>query len=334
MVLVAWACLLVFRLTRQLQARELEARTIVTLVVVVLLASLVKYAFLPIMVACLAFGLYQFWRAFKGQRLLLRTAYKRCIRPLTRRTKIWMVVLLVVAAGLFVQRYGVNLVRFHSPLANCETTLSVERCKNYSPWARNYRMHHEPVAVGGSPVMFTGHWLVAMHYRLFFSINGPQSDYVNYRPLPVLSAASLALTCTSLVALALFGWRALRGNRYLAFLLVAVGLYCVALWINNYTDYLATGVPIAINGRYLLLVLLPIAALFGAALRVGLRRWPNAKPVLAGLALLLFLQGGGVLSFIVRSDPTWLWPNSTVVQINEAARHVVAPLVIENNKRY
>ncbi|MEK7152315.1 MAG: hypothetical protein AAB834_00055, partial [Patescibacteria group bacterium] len=84
-----------------------------------------------------------------------------------------------------------------------------------------------------------------------------------------------------------------------------------------------------INGRYLLPILLLLAVVMGRGFSLAFRKLPDIKPLLAGSAILLFLYGGGVLTFILRSDASWYWPNHAVNTVNDTARKVFAPVIIE-----
>jgi hypothetical protein len=42
----------------------------------------------------------------------------------------------------------------------------------------------------------------------------------------------------------------------------------------------------------------------------------------------LFLQGGGALTYVIDSNQNWYWQNRTVQQLNKVAQHVVKPLII------
>jgi hypothetical protein len=150
----------------------------------------------------------------------------------------------------------------------------------------------------------------------------------------VPAAAFAVVAVSGTIALALTARRVLRANDALVLLLFVALLYIGVLGLDEFKEYLETGQPVAINGRYLIPVLLPLAAVLGRALSLVLQAWPRVKLVAAALVLLLFLQGGGLFSFILRSDATWYWPNRAVVQVNNAARSVVSPFVFESSKTY
>jgi hypothetical protein len=65
-----------------------------------------------------------------------------------------------------------------------------------------------------------------------------------------------------------------------------------------------------------------------------LPRRTNIKASVAVLTLLLFLHGGGVFTFILRSDSTWYWPNPAVQKINQTTQKILSPITIEGSKYY
>ncbi len=332
--LVAWTCLLVVRINERLAKQKIDLRALATLCIVCMLSCLVKYAFLPIALAAAAFVAVQAWRAFRGHGHQLREAVRRNYRFIPRRATLALLGLFVLAGGLFVQRYGLNVAAYHTPLPDCDAVLNVGECMSYSPWARNYYYKQQKGDFDDSALHYTWQWVQGMHYRIFFMITGPGGDYANDQPMPLPSAAALILTVTSTVALACYWRQVFAGRSALAFLLLTAVLYGVVLWVTNYKDFTATGQPVAINGRYFLVVLFPLAAVYGRALAVALRQWAALRVGVIVVALLCFLQGGGVASFILRSDGSWDWPAPVVVHANNAARRVLDPLVIEGDSHY
>lgn len=45
--------------------------------------------------------------------------------------------------------------------------------------------------------------------------------------------------------------------------------------------------------------------------------------------LSLFTQGGGLITYILQSKEAWYWQNSKVIEINNTAKRILQPLVIE-----
>jgi len=88
------------------------------------------------------------------------------------------------------------------------------------------------------------------------------------------------------------------------------------------------------NSRYLLPILLLVVALFGKAFSIALKNSSTAKVALACIAIVFFVQGGGLFTFINRSDETWDWQNPKVIKVNNAARHITSKVIINGRKAY
>lgn len=334
LILLAFAgtCWLVLDITEDLRARRLNLGTYVLLAALLMLSCLVKYPFLPLAVTAVAYVAFILWRTFRGRELWRAVA--KSYRALSRRTALGLLVLFAVSAVLFVQRYGYNLAVYHDPVPDCGAVLSVEDCMEYGPWARNYRYAAaKPTDFRPDPVAFTWQWLQGLHYRLFFMITGPPS-HTNYPPAQLPSASAIVIVLFGIMALVFYGRQAFRGRPFLVFALAATLAYALALWaLQNYPQYVATGRLVAINGRYFIPLLLPLAVVLGCGLSVALRS-RTVKTWTAVGAIVLFLQGGGVFSFILRSDQAWYWPNRAVIAVNTAAQQVLSKVMYIGPKHY
>lgn len=333
MVFVAWIFLLVAKLCKGFKEHQIDARAAAALVLVSGYASIVKYAFLPIAAMAVLFCLVAAIVSFKKRYVLLK-ALKRSYKTLGTGLKVALAALFVVGLGLFIQRYGVNVARYGTPLPDCGAVLSVNQCINYGPWGRDYVNARDKGPVDDSSLLYTAQWLQGLHTRLFFMVNGPHQEYKNYPPPPILANTATVLAVFSFVAAGFYARRILRENPILGLILAASAVYLGALWLTNYTTFLKTGEPVAINGRYLIPILLPLAAVAGAALSRFLRGAAALKPYLAVLVILLFLQAGGVFSFIIRSDSTWYWQSGLVNDANNAVRGLVDPLMVEGSQEF
>lgn len=342
-LLVAWVALLSFQIIDELRAKKPNTRTLCILVTVCLLTSLVKYAFLPIFFGVVLYLTYFTYKTFKGSFKTLWTRLAKSWRAQPTWLKPLLVAMVAISLGMFAQRDIVNLVEYHSITPNCNAVLSTNQCKAYSAWYYSYTSHIQLEATKSSnpgtltyynPFTYMGVWLYWMWYRLFFAINGPASGFTNYPPLPLPSAAAAILGIVGIIVVVLWRRSIFLNNPYLRFFFIISITYIAALWIDGYTDYRYTHVLQAMNGRYLLPVLLPAAAIFGRAFSLWLRDRPTRKTVLAVVVALLFLQGGGVLTFIARSDSSWYWPNNSVVKVNDVAKKITRPVIIKGRKTY
>ncbi len=126
----------------------------------------------------------------------------------------------------------------------------------------------------------------------------------------------------------------LRNNPYLTFLVLASVFYIIALMLQGYATYQHTAVLEFMNGRYLLPILLLLGALAGKAISLMLRKKEIYKVLAVTVTLILFLQGGGFLTFISRSDPSWYWPSKTVTKVNNAAGSIANHIVVQGRNSY
>lgn len=335
-LLVAWVCLQTFNITDQLRKRQPSAQSILILVATCLFTSLVKYAFLPIFFAVVVFLVAVGLRSYKNKVLEFWADFVDSFKKLSLRARIILPAIVLLSIGMFIQRDGVNFVKYHSAVPDCATVLSVQDCRAYSPWYYNYTNHQQVLAGSESASyglrVYTGQWFYWMWYRLFFAVNGADSNFANYPPLPLPSIAAALVALIGLVAIIRWRRRLFHNNPYIIFVLGTCLIYAAALFIKGYATYKYTAVLENMNGRYLLPILPLVAAVAGKALSYSLRRWQTQKVIIAILVLFLFLQGGGILTFIDRSDDSWYWPSPAVKKVNRAARKITKPVIIKNKK--
>jgi hypothetical protein len=76
-----------------------------------------------------------------------------------------------------------------------------------------------------------------------------------------------------------------------------------------------------------------MAAIGGVALSIALGHMKRQKVLAAVVIAAMFLQGGGILTFMIRSDQSWYWPNSSIVKVNSAAKKIATHVVVKKVKR-
>lgn len=331
MVVLAWMCLLVAKILDEIRQRKVSVLSLSTLLILAMFSTLVKYESLPFVAAAILFVGFMLWRRFRKRTTsMLRQGAKK----LPRRTTLILISLGVVLFGLVFQRYGINLIQYQALKPECQAALSETRCEAYGPWARNHRLAQTKGEVNTNPLGYTWTWLQSLHFRLFFAVSGPENHHANYPPLPLPAATAVIIAISGIVALLLYWRRVFAGQPLLVFLCFMSAFYLLALWFEDYAQFVETGHPVAINGRYLIPILLPLAAIFGRALSIAFQGKRVFKASAVALVILLFLNGGGVFTFISRSDATWNWPNNAVIMVNDQARRILAPVLIESGKHY
>jgi hypothetical protein len=335
--LTAWICLMSFQVIDQIRRQSISFRTVMTLLIVAILTCLVTYAALPILAAVALFLLGYAYYKHRHHFKKLLNSFMADFKLQRVWVKILLPLLLVLAIGLLAQRDGYNLIKYHSVVPNCSTVLNVKQCSAYSVWYASYSWHQEVVTGSSSAstniVVYSVKWLYWMWYRLFFAVNGPASGFYSNPPLPLPAIAGIIIATLS--TLALFKWRKrlFRGNPYLLFLFTISAIYLVSLFIKGYSAYRYTAILVNMNGRYLIPVLLPMAVIGGMAFSIALRRMKRQKVLAAVIISVMFLQGGGILTFMIRSDQSWYWPNSSVVKVNSAAKRIATHVVVKKVKK-
>lgn len=328
-LVVAAALKLTVDLVQQIRRGDaLSVPKLLILASLCLLGSLVKYAFLP---AVLAIVLLLVW-GLRGRKPvpLVRQLWQG-FRGLSPVKRVGLAALLLLALGLFIQMYGVNTLRYGSPVPGCEKVLDIDSCMEYSPWARNYKFAHDVTIIRDNNILiYSVTWIWFVMRSFFFAINGPASGYYVGEPLPILLATAYTVLIAGIVFVSMYGRKIWRAYPELAGVMAIGVVYMVILWHHNFSEFKEIGMPVAISGRYLVPFLLFAYIVLALAFSMALRRRPRMKMALAGVCLAVFLTQGGLVTFLEHSDNGWLWPNPTVRSVNSAARDVLTPFAVRH----
>lgn len=326
--------LLTVRIIQQLRtAQTLSFSNVAGLIIVGLLASLTKYAFLPIVAASGLAIVYVWMRS--GHVAQAWRSLGSSFHRLPPLLKVVCIAGIVVSLGLFAQRYVYNLATYHSIQPDCADVLTVDQCKLYGPWGRDYGYKQiklsTAVHVDPNPLSYMANWISGMVYRLYFTIN---FDYATSDPLLLPQLTGIIACNIGLLLAVIFIRRILQQYPFVWLILGVSTLYILSLIVVEYQSYLHTNVYVAINGRYLLPLMPLLILLVGFGWQAGLNRLPTAwrtplKAWLTVLVLVLTLNGGGVLSYLYFAEPaSWYWPHDPLTGINQWLRELIRPLII------
>jgi len=338
MPLVALSALLSFNVIDQIKAKKLDAKSIVWLFLICLIALLVKIEFAPIFLGIVLYLIYLIYESYKLSTAKLIKQFISSWKKQSLVWKIFVIVLFLFLGSMFVQRDVVNVIKYHSVDPNCSKVLTAKQCNNYSVWNVDNGWHQAIVdsrtkVTFMSPVHYLGSWAYWMWYRLFFAVNGP-NNFTNYPPLPLPIAASIIVFFYFIYSIFRYRRSILKQNSYLVFLSWICLLYVAILIFQGYSDYRYTDTLELMNGRYLLPILIFIGAIAGSAFSLSLKSSVSKKLIFSMLVLIMFLEGGGLLTFIARSDNTWYWNNGAVVNVNHEAKKITSKLVVKGQETY
>jgi len=312
LLLIGLSFLFALRWQRKLRSnKQIPALETWLLLIVILFAAPVKYAYLPIAAGIAVWLVLVLIRQRKLK-------WKEQWRRFASQTKTFSlpVKVLGIAALLlgcfFSAHYITNYLNYGSLTPACDVVFDEKACLNYGPWGRDFRLAQSlDSSFEPKPVLsyVAEDWLPGMSKRLAFAIAGPTNGYQTKEPLPAVVTFLNTLTVIGLVCILLTLRKTLR-HPLVTLTIFATGLYVGLLIVRLYDAYKMTGEAVAINGRYLLPLLPFIAAGFVYSASNILNRLKLGRlGAIIGFACLigLILAGGGITTYVILSEPHWYW---------------------------
>ncbi|HVX58374.1 MAG TPA: hypothetical protein VG964_01395, partial [Candidatus Saccharimonadales bacterium] len=240
---------------------------------------------------------------------------------------------LIITTGLAAQRYGYNLVQYHALVPACEQVKNEQACALNGSWERAHQEKQRPQPTSHNPVRYLVSWVARMQITSFYVRSGgadKRAYYKNVGPYIILRITSAVLAFAGAVLFLVYLPSIIRGRPYLVVSLGISIFYCLVLFAHLYASYLATGAKDGINGRYLFPVMLPFMVAAGLGFQRFMSHWERLIPAVFFVVLVLFLQGGGILTFISASNKYWYWPDNRLSNhLNSNAQKIVNPLIIK-----
>lgn len=317
LLLLAFAILmwLIVKITTIVYAtKKIPVALALSFIGTMLLTLSVKYAFLP---AALAIGMWCLYLiVFVVRRSGLKRFWQQTLRQFnsfSKGVKLALFALLLIGV-FFSARYVVNAVEYGNPIPDCAVVYNESACEAFGPWARNHKFREQksPDFVPMSfPVYLTTRWIPDMIWRMTFTLAGKTNGFQTKTPLPILRPIGILFISIGCIALLVNIRKFTREYWYIGLVVLVSGVYIGTLAIKLYGSYVSTGVVVAVNGRYLLLVVPLLFAVFAHALYMVAKKYQKSNQLVIVLSLLLlivFLQGGGALTYIVQGQEHWFLP--------------------------
>lgn len=237
----------------------------------------------------------------------------------------------LTGVALALERYGLNVLRFGTPMPDCRQVQNLSTCLEWSPWKRNLLTDAQfpDAALSGQLVVqyVTEQWIPRMlRYSTLIGVAGdPSLRTWGPHVLGLLVTITTALVVLGVIVL--LPW--LRRRPATLMLLAGVLVFTAVLFVTNMQLWLRTGEPASIQGRYLLTFSPIVAGALGIGLSAALRGALRTKLALLALVCVLATQGGGVMQFLVVSTPQWWVDQPSLVSVQSrlasVARDVVLP---------
>lgn len=303
-----------------LQLKEPKFIRYVIFMVIGLFASLAKPAFLPVFaVGCLIAITSQY-------RLINHQFIKKLLGQISGKKIVAIPLLLLVGVllVLFAQRYVYSTIRYGSPIPDCAQVLSSDRCMANGVYAlesmviatKNDRSTITPTVyvAGWFNSMFLGYGITAAN-----TTNGGSSGA---RSPEILNDTIFILAGLFVLAM-VYQRKSEPSAKSKDFVLYcAAALVLVTICFNAVSYYRAHS-QLNLNPRYILSVL-PIFFVFGIRdLSRSIGNRPLIKITIITVLFVIFAQGGGLITHIVKSNEAWYWQNPNIIRINQDARNIL-----------
>jgi hypothetical protein len=299
-----------------------------------LFGSVIKYAFLPIALGVVIVLAITTAVALQKRKSKFFVTISKDWSNLAKNLR--FVIILVSLTGLFLfgQRFVMNELQYGSLVPKCNVVLGEARCQAYGPYARDYMLaQNKPVDFEPLNLLqYTNeYWFPGMMKRLYFTLAGPTNDYATEHPLPTPILIAKYIFLAGVIALLIFAIKIFKEFPIFWLFLVPSLIYAGILLVRLHGAYVNTAEPVAINGRYLI----PVLPFIGAMILVGYSKLLSTLKIqrfaglLAAIVLLLLLQGGGPITYIIKSDNSWFWPDSPAPAINNGLRDILKPIINE-----
>lgn len=234
-----------------------------------------------------------------------------------RNYALWFLLLIfVIVGGLFIERFGVNAIKYQSITPYCTKLHTEQQCLENSVYKRNN--NQQKIAAGlkqtdNSPViiptLFTSNWLDLMYGRIFF--------YTGSKQIQPSVSANLVATITFffiLIIISLKKSKLLKSDEQKLILLITV-MYILILFLFNLKAYMDTAAMFGYQGRYLLPVV-PFVYVFLVLLISNVYRSSSKdiRKILITLVILLtalnIFHHAPPLVFLRSTDDSWYTPRT------------------------
>lgn len=325
-LMTAWYLLIALRI---LKLKKADWYNYSLLIIVGCITSLIKFTFLPIFAASLVYLVIVMYRrhgriaifgvvgSFKNSAMFVRLG---------------LGTVLLLAVGMFSLVYLQNIIRYGSVHPACELTMDINRCMKSDVVSRNIKSEaiRDQRPLSQLPV-FVLDWTDAMMRGVGYRATNTVvlSHKPIDQPLPIIFMVIFTGVFVA-IGLSIKYWGYITSNLSWNFLITMVGLMIVVVFIDNYIIYYKYHALYAIQARYLLNILPAMTVL--AVLLFGklIHRQRNiVKFAIVLLVVGIFTQGGGVITYILRSDNSWYWNSRRVIEYNNTAKKILRPLVKE-----
>lgn len=281
------------------------------LLILGMLGSLMQFKLIAFVVPVVFYVFYDLWRRHSRK---LPGVINKSFFATGLKLRIGLVIVLVVSAGLFIERPVYNIVKYHTVNPACTNFATEQACK------QNYIEYRNITVLAAKPDSFTP--VNPFNYVLIYWVPGMIITTSGLSPWGASVVLRMVYYVATLggVILVLVYWRYFwRNTSYRLFLITTLG-YCILLGQYLYSSYVHFGQPLAISGRYLLPVM-PLFLIFATLSLAKLFYNHKSSLIVMGMLLLfVFATNGGGITTPIKGAPSEVyWNNHLTVTLNRHA---------------
>lgn len=322
-----------------LKSTQVSSRDHSVFLLIGIFGALIKFTFLPVLVVGIVGLLWLRLRTIK-YRIYIKELLKDS-RKLNKRVSVVILISFSVLFILFLARYAVPVLKFHTPIPDCSLVLTEQRCNQSKMYEFiNNLVDSKNTRQQQNPAIYTIQW-AQDNLRQLETSGSPTASLgpINIKTIPSdvkwgQSYTTLLLLLFFIFSIGIFSliysWQTIRKGATWTYSLLIILAVLVSTFSFNMMSYYSANIDLNTQVRYLLSVFPLVIALliFAVSRLLGKLRW--AKIIILGILLIGFTQGGGIIKHIISSDQTWYWPESPVSDINRTIDPFLTRYVDEN----
>lgn len=312
-----------------IQEKRVNWRKYVVLISLGLIASLVKFQFLPIFAISVLYLVVIVWRRY-GKSFL--PAFWLSLRKTGKFQIAAVSLFLAISLGLFSAEYVRSIIIYGTPTPKCTQVHNLDSCLKSGVIRRNITAYKTRGERAVKPLGdFTHIWVQNMtKVTLWTGGNTFPDDIATTRKgLPIVQSLFFFGSIAGLAVL-LYAWRSLKKEASWYFLTTMVMALFLSVYLLNMQDYYRLHAAFANQPRYFLSLIPVLMVMIVAATAFALRKYRWIKLFISLSILLTLTQGGGAVIHILRSEDNWYWQNPKVFKANHMAKKMLRPIVKES----
>lgn len=274
--------------------QRLRAITLIYLTLVMIVASVVKFTFLPLAVL-IVIALTFYYR--KGINGTIKSIFKDARTNISKGKLFVLVPLLLISFAFALERYGINIVSYGSIRADCVEVHNVQDCRKRPLFQRREKVEALDKEPTIPPTRFSVKWVDTAKERIY-GIHAHKF----FKPMTVVVYGTWSIV--GLMALAFirkFRWR----NRKLDYLIAISFTYVLIAATKNFMGYQDSGIfGMGLQGRYIFPVF-PVLYLIG---NYYVEKWLEKRYILLSVYALLAIGVfviAGLPSYFYLTDLGW-----------------------------